>query len=410
MSEDGSMRNLFLYGPGGTGKSYLLRKTHKESIAKGVKSVITATTGCAALNVGGCTLHHWSGLKLATEEVPVLYTKITKSKKVLARWLSVEELLIDEVSMLSASFFTKLETLARFIRKNDKPFGGIHLVVSGDFLQLSPVNDDFVFKTDAWKSMNFEIVDCFTPYRYPDEDFFRLLLRARVGQLLPIDIEKLNSRICKSEEDGKVDGIIPTILHSRKVDVGSINEKELAKLEGRMYEYHAVDTKPKYNEVMDEMIPSTVRLKVGAQVMLITNLGVDSGLVNGSRGVVVALETMRAHVRFRHFSIAIDMYAFEKEITEEGRKVTLGRLQIPLILAYALSIHKSQGSTLDSAMIDIGKTIFCSGQAYVCLSRVRSLEGLWIKSFSPDKVYADKEALKFDEESRKEINISLEDD
>ncbi|MDX1472409.1 MAG: AAA family ATPase, partial [Flavobacteriaceae bacterium] len=318
--EDG--KNIILYGPGGCGKTYTLRiiASHLKKIKK--KVYCTATTGVAALNlnnpeeqISASTLHRWAGIGLARGSAKKICNRVQHDERSGKRWKYADALIIDEVSMLGASLFDKLDFIGKYIRLNNKsPFGGLQLILSGDFLQLPPVKDSWVFKSVAWSKLSLLPFVLETPKRYDDVNYFEMLLRIRKGLHNSSDIKKLRrrvkaySKLLKILKDVNTDDVIkPTILYSKKINVNHHNSEELRKLPGDIVQYAAEDNfkafKKKVNldhyvQRLDDAIPKVLSFKVGAQVMLKCNLDVEGGLVNGSRGVVLAVEPHQLYVRF----------------------------------------------------------------------------------------------------------------
>lgn len=426
--------NILLHGPGGTGKTYMI--AHRiASYMKNNNRIIhyTATTGVAAiginnpsLEVSASTFHRWAGIGLATQSSNYLVSKIRHNPKALARWNTAEVLVIDEFGMMGKELFDKLDAVARRVRIKDgvqrlfEPFGGLQVIMSGDVLQLPPVKDTWIFKSDAFLEMKFVPFVFKTPKRYPDVNFFEMLLRIRVGKQTAEDIHIIRSRVAayrklnESLDKAKTLNVIrPTIIYSKKVDVECYNISELQKLPGYEVEIHAVDDyhilndrvkHEDYQVKLEDAAPKSLKLKIGAQVMLKTNLDVGGGLVNGSRGVVLDIsepsdkqaskvtEGYIVKVRFLNGKI-IDVVSKGWDIEDMNGKAT--RSQMPLILAWALTIHKVQGGTLDYAVVDLGDSIFEDGQAYVGLSRIRELKGLFISSFREKSIKVNLEALEF---------------
>lgn len=400
-------RNVFLSSPGGCGKSYTLKQLYEAAVTRGVKSAIMSTTGVSAINIGGSTLHRWAGIKTGDKDKRILLQNILSDKKLVERWRKVEILFIDEISMLGGELFDKIDYIAKNLRIFDQPMGGIQLVVSGDLLQLPPINDVMCFESEVWEQLNFKTVKSFTPYRYPDLPYFHLLLRARVGELTVADKEMLVERV-KAYKNLDYDSleIKPTVLYSRKKDVDSMNTEELGKIPLNCKEYRADDTitqyedithpvkRQTYTDLLNEQISMIVRLKVGAQVMLTINLDPELGLANGSRGVVVECDEKHVMVKFKNVEQNVRVEYALREFDDHMCVYT--RSQIPLILAYSLTVHRAQGASLDSCVIDLGHSIFEDGQAYVALSRCRSLSGLYLINFIPRKVKANEVAKRFD--------------
>ena len=417
-------RNVLLSGSGGTGKSFLIVNVIKKiAESKSISIAITSTTGVAALSINGTTIHRWAGIKLGKEPLLTIVNRIKQGNKdCYNRWKEAKILVIDEISMLGLQTFELIDKVGRYIKDDeDKPFGGMQVVFSGDFLQLPPVNDEFAFKSEIWDKLNIRCYRLTRSKRYPDEDHFQMLQRVRVGKPSPEDVKKLKKRVdayidyVGSGREKKED-IKPTRIFSYKKDVEKFNLDELAKIPGEPVYFNSIDkfiVKQKkdekkekkkeeltakdtldYTEYMNTIIPRQLLFKVGAQVMLTYNLSPDIGLVNGSRGVVKALDQDGVLVSFKNGITTRIVY--NPNEFEDGR-VKMVRHQIPLILAYAISIHKSQGSSLDCAIMDLGTSIFAPGMAYVALSRVRTLDGLLISGFISSKLYADKDALEFEE-------------
>jgi len=418
-------RNILLAGSGGVGKSFLIANIlDKEVQRRNINMAITSTTGVSALSIGGTTIHRWSGIKLGKESVMTITTNIReRNKECYKRWKECIILVIDEISMLGMKTFIILDKVARNICENDLPFGGKQLIVSGDFLQLPPVQDTFSFGSEVWDELDFRVFRMTVPKRYPDIEHFNLLMRIRIAQHTKADIKKLYGR-CEAyinyirKGGDKNEKIKPTRIYSLKKDVEQYNLDELSKLPGKTITYNAIDkfatkTKKKddgtdvkkmvdkisskdimeYTEFLDTIVVRQVFLKPGAQVMLTYNLDTDLGLVNGSRGVILTCDQESVNVLFKNgltTRIAYHLYEFD-----DG-KVKMMRYQLPLILAWAQSCHKCQGATLDYVIMDLGASIFAPGMVYVMLSRVRTLDGLLISSFEPKKIIADPDALEFE--------------
>lgn len=394
--------SIFITGPGGTGKSFLLQTVYAnyKGYSGGKKICITAMTGCAALLLGpwAKTLHSWAGIGLGRNPVDVAVKAILVDKHKKKRWLQTDCLVIDEVSMLTPTLLEYLDAVGRQIRKRDEPFGGIQLVLVGDFYQLPPVSQDrlrtFAFESPLWPVIVQKTIQMTQILRQKDPLFQQILNEARTGDLTPESYEILES--CKNMA-WKRQEIKPTLLFTKNQDVSSINSHQLDKLGGDIHSFTAKTIKhpPRMQESVLQMIvekldrdaPYEVELNIKerSQVMLLTNQDPAAGLVNGSRGIVTGF-TLEGYplVKFLHgpaFSVRIPPASWTSDAENENDGVT--REQIPLRLAYALTIHKAQGASLDSALIDVGPSTFEYGQAYVALSRVRSLESLFIFEISP---------------------------
>jgi ATP-dependent DNA helicase PIF1 len=419
-------RNIFLTGAGGTGKSHTIRAITEWAQRAGIRYAVTALTGCAALllNCGAKTLHSWAGVGLAKDSPATLVDAIKRNRRASRRWTDTQLLIVDEVSMMNPEFLEKLDCVARRIRKRpDQRFGGLQLVLAGDFCQLPPVTRDasggtatttstprFIFEMPLWPTLIDETIYLRHILRQSDPVFQQILNEARLGILTPASIATLEQRLNLPWQENE---IRPTLLFTRNAEVDEVNRRNMEALttDRRTYEAQTVvmDTsvirrggsKPTPTPVVvppddpdvqvalerldaDAPYDPKLELAIGAQVMLLVNLDQDRGLVNGSRGVVTGFSDGGLPlVRFMNHRdpILVDRcYWWLEEF--DG----IGRGQIPLRVAYAITIHKSQGATLDCALIDIGSSTFEYGQAYVALSRVRSLEGLYVWKLDPRKI------------------------
>ena len=394
-------RNIFLTGPGGTGKSFTVQQIMIWAKSADILVAVTAMTGCAALLVNAKTLHGWAGIGLGRESPEILATAILKKSKSKRNWIDTRLLIIDEISMMTPELLEKLDHVARRVRKKpDTRFGGLQLVLVGDFCQLPPVQkgaSQFAFESPVWSTLIDETHTLTRIERQKDPVFQRILCEARLGELSPESIGILKSRVGLDWKNTP-DGIQPTLIYSRKAQVDEINRSNMEELDGESmtFEVQTVFKGPFGSATkmtfevesalhrldQDANYEQSLELKVGAQVMLISNIA-GTKLVNGSRGVVTGFSPSGLPmVRFKDTggSVMIDRVSWFLP------EAPIGRSQIPLKVAYAITIHKSQGSSLDSALIDIGSSVFEYGQAYVALSRVRTLEGLYIFRFSPSSV------------------------
>ena len=412
--------SIFLTGGGGVGKSYLLSVIYTEFpglkkrltsiknsgssavIAKLPRIQMCALTGCAALLLGhkAKTLHAWAGIGLGKGSISELYTKIRRNQKAYKNWLCTDLLIIDEISMMTAELLDKLNEIGKKVRSNRRPFGGIQVVLVGDFYQLPPVNRTneptmFAFESEAWKEAIKTSIELTQIQRQKDEIFQRVLKEARTGSLTKESCEIL--RGCQGR-DWKENKIRPTLLFPRRAEVEMINDSNLRALQGRRYTYKArlvydgkipegfSESDENFQKVLnffdsEAAYSKELELILDAQVMLIANVDPDSGLVNGSRGVIVGFcgSTELPIVEFVNgIKKTVGTHCWPIEDYE-----FVSRTQVPLKLAYAVTIHKCQGSTLDSALVDIGSGNFEFGQAYVALSRARSLEALYVYDFDP---------------------------
>lgn len=415
--------NIFLTGPAGAGKTHLIRHIVEWARSEKKKVAIAALTGCAALllGFGAKTLHSWSGIGLGRDSVDTLVASIRKVNSVKQRWRGTHILIVDEVSMLTTELFEKLDSIGRAIREKNAPWGGIQLILCGDYFQLPPVVKGisgeslsagrFAFESPKWIEAKLIPVYLKRIERQTDSEFQTILNECRLGCPSATTIRILETR---KGLDWKSQLIRPTLLFSKNADVDAINEKNLAALQKPLFTYTATtlivapdpsadthDPYPTPDEIeryvsrLDNDAPymTTLTLCVGAQVMLVTNLDVEAGLVNGSRGVVVDIRAMD-NVPIVQFKYGAPV-PIESKLWVSNDNVRVVRSQIPLRVAYAITIHKSQGSTLDCALVDIGSSTFEYGQAYVALSRVRNLESLYIWNLVPSRIRAHPTVLTF---------------
>lgn len=391
-------KSVFVTGPGGCGKTFLVN--HFVKHYKGDKRIaVTSTTGTSALHIHGTTLHSWAGIGLGKGSVGSIVTKIKKKRYLKDRWMQVEILIIDEISMMSPVLFDKLEKVARMVRRSTERFGGIQLIITGDFLQLPCVeSEDFCFEAQTWPTCIDETIYMPENLRQSDPVWQKCLDEVRMGDLS--DESKKLLKSCTRKKNKANLGIKPTLLYPLNADVAEINQEcldELCEKTGEVNDYVAE------LEVYDKKLPAfkiekfkkdcpaveNLSLAVGCQVMLLWNLDLEQGLVNGSRGVVTRFINDIPLVRFLDGqSRLIDYHLWE---LEDNDTKLASIEQLPLKLAYAISIHKSQGCSLDYVITDLD-SIFEYGQAYVALSRVRTSGGLIIRNLRLKKIKANPKA------------------
>ncbi|XP_062387272.1 ATP-dependent DNA helicase PIF1 [Sardina pilchardus] len=398
-----SGKNVFFTGSAGTGKSFLLKRIIGSLPPK--STYATASTGVAACHIGGTTLHNFAGIGSGSGSLESCL-ELAQRPGVVQNWLSCRHLIIDEISMVDAHLFDKLEAIARSIRRSTEPFGGIQLIVCGDFFQLPPVGKgkdkpSFCFQSRSWKKciqLNMELKEV---RRQTDQAFISLLQAVRVGRVTT----EITSKLIRSANHSiERDGILATRLCTHKDDVELTNENKLQQLPGILHQFEAVDNNPKLLRTLDtqSQIGNLLQLKVGAQVMLTKNLDVQRGLVNGARGVVLDFQPGNQGLPRVHFLCGVtEVIRRERWVLKASGGHFITRLQLPLKLAWAISIHKSQGMTLDCVEISLAR-VFESGQAYVALSRARSLEGLRVLDFNSHVVKANQDVVAFYNKMRKE--------
>lgn len=410
-----SNKNTLLTGPAGSGKSHLIqyfvqrkRKLYNDFTNNVI--AITSMTGISALNIGGITLHSFLGLGVGNEKIGITVSKIQRNSKLLKRYKQLRVLIVDEVSMLSAELFERIDVLLKTIRQRTCCFGGIQLILSGDFCQLPVIGNDtrFCFQSPKWSQYMHQVINLNHIYRQENHSNFATVLnKIRLGNVDEEVIETLSS--CVGKHINEMD-ILPTRLYPTRKMVSNTNLEELEKIITEtnpskeypaIYDYvvvgHSSNTttnrgpltnemKTMYKEIIDKgtICDEILTLCVGCQVVVLIN-NETIGYVNGSRGVVVGFgENNHPIVRLlngQNYTFGPHTWTMEGN---EGHLIK--KTQFPLKLAWCLTIHKSQGLTLDCVETDIGEEIFEYGQAYVALSRVKQLEGLSLLSFNPAKL------------------------
>lgn len=404
--------NVFITGPAGTGKSFILSELKK--IFQNYIT-LTATTGIASNNIGGITIHSWSGIQQLQIPFPQIRWKCKRTNI-----KSCNLLVIDEISMLSAFMLEYLDKLFKMVRNNNYPFGGIQVIFIGDFLQLPPVatkeersvyenKGKYCFESKVWDELNLKTVYLSKIYRQNDIKFCNILNNFRNGCLTDNDISVIKNRYVSAN-------LIENKLHlySQKTEVKNYNKQQLDKIKSREVYFESMDKinstliKNKHDkEILLKRMDKNIRaqdvviLKEGCRVMLVKNYPLEN-IYNGFCGTVINIDESSVTVKFdngyenKFYKDKFDYYENETHIGT--------RYQIPFILAYAITIHKSQGLTLDEVVVDCSSA-FESGLVYVALSRVRKLENLYILGFDESKIYADKKVQAFYSNILKQKNL-----
>jgi ATP-dependent DNA helicase PIF1 len=417
-------KNIFLTGPGGTGKTALIKQMVEFCNSNNRRVQVCAMTGCAAvlLNCQAKTVHSWAGIGLANGPADLLVRKVSGNKYKSSVWNKSDVLVIDEISMMSQKIFEILDDIARKVRRNSShlPFGGLQVVFSGDFYQLPPVMRDedqyndptaasFCFESPRWSSTFDSVIQLKKIFRQTDQNYMSILNQIRIGKLYKSGLETLTLQMNKPLPES----FVPTILLPRRRDAEMINSAELSKLPGeeKIYKMTTVNGLPNGNNgkfisytqdqcemeqkflINSIMADKEIILKKGVQVMCIANLDMDSPepIVNGSQGIIEDFIGNLPVVKFNNgVKRTIGYHVWNSEVYP-----TIGVKQIPLIYAWAITIHKAQGVSLDMAQIDAGNNIFECGQTYVALSRIKSLDGLYLTAFNPQKIKVNKKVQDF---------------
>jgi ATP-dependent DNA helicase PIF1 len=392
-----SGKNVFLTGEPGAGKTYTLNEFIRRAQALDKRIAITASTGIAASHLGGTTIHSWSGLGIADQIHDADLDRMSYKLQIRERYNRCDILIIDEVSMLHGSRLDMVDRACRWVRNNEKPFGGLQVILVGDMFQLPPVTrgsdeTDYAHTSNAWRVA--ELTPCYLTEQHrqgADDKLLNILREMRNGNISPEHIELLNTRTQLAPDDSI------TKLYTHNVDVDSLNNKKLADLNGPQRSYTMTD-KGKDWEIdklkKNLLCPEKLYLKIGAEVMFVAN-DFEAGFVNGTRGRVVAFEMGDPVVETTDGQrIHVEEHTW-RQFNETGEYVRAEVSQHPLRLAWAVTIHKSQGMSLDAAEIDLSNA-FVPGMGYVALSRVRSLEGLFLVGLGPQALQMDPDIYQFD--------------
>ena len=418
--------NIFITGPGGSGKSALIKMINQHAYSQFKNIQVTALTGCAAvlLNSKAKTLHSWAGIGLGNGTIEQLVIKIKKSKFAKVVWKNTDILIVDEVSMLSLKLFNTLNEIGKSVRGNFKPFGGIQMIFSGDFFQLPPVGDRddpdtqrFCFESEEWNSVfhRDNQIQLIKIFRQTDEIYYTILNQIREGKIKRKSNDLLLQYVGRSFDSKLV--AEPTKLYPTRNKVENINNTKMALLCGeerefkikyikdfemtktdriKRFEFTEKDIQVELDFLSNNLIcEKEMKLKIGSQVMCIVNIQSDSGIeiCNGSQGIITDFCEVSGCPRVK-FNNGIERIMI-RNIWISDKIPGIGVSQVPLILAWALTIHKSQGATLDAAEIDVGCGIFECGQTYVALSRVKSLDGLYLTSFDAKRIRINKKVKEF---------------
>ena len=394
--------NIFITGPGGTGKTYAIKQIYEHAISNNKRICVTALTGVASvlLDCNATTIHSWSGIGISNKTETQIINKINRSKFYKHNWENTDILIIDEISMMSCKLFELLNKIGQVIRCNKKPFGGIQLIFSGDFFQLPPVKETvFCFESELFNNTFDKIINLTKVFRQNDNTYKKLLINMRKGLISKKSIELLNSKMVDENFDKNTTNItrlVPTKIKAFEINNYFINNiKDKKYIYKRTYKENSenlnkiekikldlmsdIEKESEYNYIKESTLTEeNLMLKKGAYVMCIANLDLGLGIANGTTGTVVDFTPEKLPiVQFDKHKIVIGKKEWKSENVPG-----ISLYQIPLILAWGITIHKAQGLTLDKAIVDIGKDLFEAGQMYVALSRIKSLDGVYLKEFN----------------------------
>lgn len=396
-----SGKNVFLTGSAGAGKTYVLNQYIAHLQEHGVATAITASTGIAATHINGQTIHSWSGVGIKEIVTQKDLEKIAKKKPLREKIEKARVLIIDEISMLSANTLNNVDTILQFIKINTEPFGGMQVVFCGDFFQLPPVSKNqepnykkFAFMSPAWVSAQLHICYLTEQHRQGNDRLARLLNEIRSGEISDSIGETLMENMERSSEKRDFRGIK---LFTHNADVDSMNQQEIEKIESEEHFYYA-EEEGNYQLIeslrKSVLAPGELILKDGAQVMFVKN-NYEQGYLNGTMGTIIGFDTEGFPMVMTTDDVLITAKPTDWSVHNERGQVAASYKQIPLRLAWAITVHKSQGMTLDEAEINLSKT-FEPGQGYVALSRVRSWEGLHLMGCNHQALMLDPLAMKAD--------------
>lgn len=392
--------NLLITGPAGCGKTFLLNKYIGYLNKKNINVGVTASTGIAATHLDGRTIHSWCNMGIKEKMTTDQMKKLMENEHLWHRIRYTNILIIDEISMLCANRLDLADKICKLIRKDARPFGGMQIILCGDFFQLPPVakngeDDRFITEADVWKEMEVQICYIEEQFRQGDENFLRVLNDIRANKVTQDTYSILQTRLNKSVGTN----IRPTKLHTHNKDVDAYNIFELSKLpdEERIYQMQSEGVPHLIKELKRGCLAYEIlRLKIGAVVMFIRN-NFDRQYVNGTLGIVIDFDEDSDYPVVE--TVSGDMiiaYPESWEIEDDG-KIMASIKQVPLRLAWAITVHKSQGMSLDYAEIDLSKT-FEYGMGYVALSRVRSLTGIKLIGINELALKVNQDAVKLDKE------------
>ena len=390
--------NVFLTGEPGAGKTHVINTYINWLDAAGVSVAVTASTGIAATHIGGLTIHSWSGIGIRSVLSAYELDQIADKEKVAKRIKKAKVLIIDEISMLDGVVLDSIDRIIRVVRQNTEPFGGLQVVLVGDFFQLPPITKQgevmrYAYESAVWQAA--KVLTCYITeqYRQEDEMFLSLLKSIRSN-----DIEEEHYTLLQEQKEIGYEDIEPTRLYTHNADVDAVNAAELAELSGSVHTFYMTNLGNKQlveGLVRSCLSPEKLELKEEAMVMCTKN-NFEAGYVNGTLGRVIRFNSENGWPVIKTpAGREITIKPTSWEVVEDG-KVRASIEQVPLRLAWAITVHKSQGMSLDAAEIDLSKA-FVYGQGYVALSRVRTLAGLKLLGMHPNSLRVDPRIIAQDE-------------
>lgn len=400
-----SGNNVFLTGEAGSGKTHVLSQFIDEARNDDLVVAVTASTGIAATHLGGTTIHSWAGIGINDYLDEKSLKKIALNAITADRIKDTDVLIIDEISMIDANRLDMINQVTKYVRQSTAPFGGLQLVLCGDLFQLPPISKnrekDYVFEGNAWQEANFSVCYLSEQYRHEDDNLIDILTAIRSNTVNEDHIERLTAQIAESDEE------FPdrTILFTHNADVDDINNKRLDSIdeEAKVYAMRSKgDRRASMNMIRGCMAPEELVLKKGAEVMFVSN-NFAGKYVNGTRGRVIGFEDTQPIVQVGKKKIVVEEHTWK---LEDAGDVVAQITQLPLRLAWAITVHKSQGMSLDNALIDLSRA-FEPGMGYVALSRVRTLKGLGLKGINNVSLTIDQAVLDFDQILKQQSKATL---
>jgi ATP-dependent exoDNAse (exonuclease V) alpha subunit len=378
--------NLFLTGSAGTGKSFTINKIVEYFEDNNISYGLTALTGCAASLINGQTLHSYLYLGI-NKELNEIYNDIKKFGKKFKELKNLDVLIIDEISMMNNELFELVNNLFKLIKCNDKLFGGIQLILVGDFHQLPPIRNNYCFTSPLWDELKINTIILTELIRQKDDIILQEILEEmRLGKLSD-EKYKILEKLSNTKFEN---GIKPTKLFPINVNVDIINKKEFNKLV-KINNNQTTFYKARTNYKADNLDNYDINLTLNAQIMVTRNISVANHLVNGTRGIVVGL--LENIVVIKDMNSVIHHINYFRDVNKNNKKQEI--CFMPLKLAYAMSIHKSQGSSIDCLELDLGEDIFVSGQTYTALSRATNINNIKINNLDKNSFFVNKKIIEF---------------
>ncbi len=399
-------KNIFLTGAPGAGKTYVLNQYLDYLKKYGVSAAITAPTGIAASHINGMTLHSFFGIGIKESLTQYDIENLTEKKYLWDRIKNLKVLVIDEVSMLSPKLFTSIDSILRTFKFSSEPFGGVQVILVGDFFQLPPIQKEkpeqrFIFQTETWKELHLSTCYLNTSYRHEDETLLAILNEIRDGNVTEESMEYFRGRYKKTPKG--TDAI--TRLYTHNMDVDTINAAELEKIDEplKIFEAHTTGSKKWVERIFSSsLLLPKLHLKLGALVFFIKN-NYEKGFINGTLGTIIDFDVFGVPIVETRDGEKIKAERMEWVYADNDGKPMATIKQIPLRLAWAITVHKSQGMTLDAAEIDLSRA-FEPGQGYVALSRIKSLSGLKLMGLNDVALQIDSHVLDADADMQHHSN------